>query len=235
MPTRKRPTLTAKQIAALRRFDSATVSNAIESFDVRHPTAGYASLELRCMFPGLPPAVGYALTCTVDTTTPRRGGGAGMGKLVRALRAAPKPAIVVLKAEGQEPLRNCHIGDVMGTLFHRMGAAAAVSDAGVRDLAGIAERAPGLQVFAAGTVVSHGDFHIVEVGPTVSICGLTISPGDLLHGDSSGLVSIPHTVAARLPTVAAKVLKAEAAIVDYIQSTEFDHRALAKRFGPNWA
>ena len=232
---KKRPTLSAKQIEALRRIDSATIANAIETFDVRDLTAGYASLELHCMFPDLPPAVGYAVTCTVDSTTPRRGGAAGMGKLVRALRAAPKPAIIVMQAAGQDRLRNCHIGDVMSTLFHKMGAVAAVADAGVRDLAGIAERAPGFQVFAVGTVVSHGDHHIIEVGPSVSICGLTISPGDLLHGDSSGLVSIPHTIAARLPAAARKVLKAEAAVIDYIGSAAFDHKALAKRYGPDWA
>ena len=232
----KRPaTLGAKQIAALRRIDSATIANAIETFDVRDLTAGFASLELRPMFPDLPPAVGYAVTCTVDSTTPRRGGAAGMGKLVRALRAAPKPAIVVMKAAGQDRLRNCHIGDVMSTLFHTMGAVAVVADAGVRDLAGIAERAPGFQVFAAGTVASHGDYHIVEVGLSVSICGLTISPGDLLHGDSSGLVSIPHAVAARLPAAARKVLKAEAAILDYVKSAAFSPRDLAKRYGPGWA
>ena len=232
---KKRPTLSAKQIEALRRIDSATIANAIETFDVRDLTAGYASLELHCMFPDLPPAVGYAVTCTVDSTTPRRGGAAGMGKLVRALRAAPKPAIIVMQAAGQDRLRNCHIGDVMSTLFHKMGAVAAVADAGVRDLAGIAERAPGFQVFAVGTVVSHGDHHIIEVGPSVSICGLTISPGDLLHGDSSGLVSIPHTIAALLPAAARKVLKAEAAVIDYIGSAAFDHKALAKRYGPDWA
>ncbi len=234
MPKPRRPTLTSKQIEALRRFDSATIANAVEAFEVRHPAAGFASLELRCMFPDLPPAVGYALTCTVDSTTPRRGGAAGMGKLVRALRAAPKPAIVVMKSVGQEPLRNCHIGDVMGTLFHRMGAVAAVSDAGVRDLAGIAERAPGLQIFGLGAVVSHGDYRIVEVGPTVAVCGLTVSKGDLLHGDANGLVSIPHKIAARLPAAARKVVRAEAALVDYIQSPAFDHKALAKRFGANW-
>jgi regulator of RNase E activity RraA len=234
MPKPRRSTLTAKQIETLRRFDSATIANAVEAFEVRHPAAGFASLELRCMFPELPPAVGYALTCTVDSTTPRRGGAAGMGKLVRALRAAPKPAIVVMKSVGQEPLRNCHIGDVMGTLFHRMGAVAAVSDAGVRDLAGIAARAPGLQIFAVGTVVSHGDYRIVEVGPSVSVCGLTVSKGDLLHGDANGLVSIPHEIARRLPTAARKVTKAEAVLVDYIQGPAFDPKTLAKRFGAHW-
>ena len=62
--------LSPKQIEALGRIDSPTVSNAIEAFGVRDPTDGYASLELRCLFPDLGPMVGYAVTCTADSTTP---------------------------------------------------------------------------------------------------------------------------------------------------------------------
>jgi len=40
----KRARLTGKQIEALRRVDSATISNAIETFNVRDRTAGYATL-----------------------------------------------------------------------------------------------------------------------------------------------------------------------------------------------
>ena len=223
------PHLTAQQIEALRKIDSATLCNAIETFDVRDATAGFASLELRCMFPELPPVTGYAVTCTVDSTTPRPGGPSGLDGLVRALAAAPKPAVVVMKAEGQEHLRNCHLGDVLCTIFSRMGAVAAVSDAGVRDLVGIAERAPGFQVFGAGCVVSHGAYTIVDVGCTVAVCGLTVSPGDLLHGDANGLASIPHAIADRLPEAAREVLAAEARIVDYVQGPEFDPMTLAER------
>ena len=35
-------------IEALSQFDSATVSNAIEAFNTRDRTEGYASMELRC-------------------------------------------------------------------------------------------------------------------------------------------------------------------------------------------
>ena len=140
-----------------------------------------------------------------------------------------------MKAEGQDRLRNCHIGDVLSTLFQRLGAVAAVADAGVRDLAGIARRAPGFQVFAAGTVVSHGAYTIVEAGRSVSICGLTVSPGDLLHGDANGLVSIPHELADRLPAAARKVEEAEAALIEDFTSAGFDGRDLARRHGAHWA
>lgn len=60
--------LSPDQLEAMRRIDSPTVANAIEAFEVRDPTEGYASLELRCLFPDLPPVVGYVVTCTADST-----------------------------------------------------------------------------------------------------------------------------------------------------------------------
>ena len=195
----KAPTLSAKQLEGLRHVDTATIANAIDSLGVRSRTAGFTSLELRCVNPDLPPVVGYAVTCTEDTTTPRDGTRTGYEALLRAVRAAPKPAIVVFKALGQDRLRSCHVGDMMSTLLQRLGAVAVVTDGGVRDVNGVRERAPGFQLFAAGTVAGAGDYSMVEVGVTVSICGLTIAPGDLLHGDLNGLVKVPLDVAARVP------------------------------------
>ena len=63
------PRTSTEVIEALRPIDSATVANAIEHFDVRDPVDGYASWTLLCQFPKLAPTVGYAITCTADTTT----------------------------------------------------------------------------------------------------------------------------------------------------------------------
>ena len=57
-------------IEALKEFDSPTVMNAIEKFEVRDRAAGYASMELKCLFPDYKPLVGYAFTATADTTLP---------------------------------------------------------------------------------------------------------------------------------------------------------------------
>ena len=38
-------------IESLRQYDSATVANAIEHFEVRDPTMGYANNELVCQMP----------------------------------------------------------------------------------------------------------------------------------------------------------------------------------------
>ena len=189
----------AEQLDSLREIDTASVANAVDSLGVRSRAAGFTSLELRCINPDLPPVVGYAVTCTEDTTTPREGTRTGYEALLRAVRAAPKPAVVVFKALGQDCLRSCHVGDMMSALLQRMGAVAVVTDGGVRDVNGVRENAPGFQLFAGGTVAGAGDYSMADVGVTVSICGLTIAPGDLLHGDLNGLINIPHSVAAQVP------------------------------------
>ena len=48
--------LQEEQIDALRRLDTCTVSNAIETFDVRLRNTGFADARIRCMFEDLPNA-----------------------------------------------------------------------------------------------------------------------------------------------------------------------------------
>ena len=225
---------TAKQIERLRAIDSGTVANAIDSFGVRERTAGFASLELRCLNPDLPPSLGYAVTCTEDVTTPLNRPRKSYEALLRAVRASPKPAIVVFKALGQDRLRSCHVGDMMCTLLQRLGAVAVVTDGGARDLGAVRERAPGFQLFAAGTVPGGGDYTMFDVGGEVSICGLRIAPGDLLHGDLNGLVSVPRAIAARVPARARKIGALEDAFADFVKGPEFSVAELAKRFGAPW-
>ena len=208
-------------IAALSRIDSPTVSNAIEFFKVRDPTTGYASMELHCQYPQLKPMVGYAVTCTVDSTTPLPKGVNVQQELFEVIQAAPKPAVVVLQDVGPQRLRSCHAGDVLSTIFQNLGAVGLVTDGGVRDITGIAERAPGFQVFSSGIVVSHGVPRFIEIGVTVNICGMAVQPGDLLHGDANGLLVIPSEIADQIATQAQKVWDRESKIVNYAKSAEF--------------
>jgi hypothetical protein len=66
----KIPTLTSTQIDELRRLDSATVSNAVESFGVRLPNTGFTDSTIHCLFPDFPPMVGYEVTAQIRTANP---------------------------------------------------------------------------------------------------------------------------------------------------------------------
>ena len=221
--------LSIDQLEALQRIDSPTVANAIEFFKVRDPTSGYACMDLKCQFPQLPAMVGYAVTCTADSTSPAPKQKNVRDELFEAIQAAPKPAIVVIKDIGPHRLRSCHAGDVVSSIFYKLGAVGLVTDGGVRDLTGIHERVPAFQVFAAGQVVSHGLPVFLEIGVTVSVCGLTVRPGDLLHGDANGLVSVPADIAAQVAAQAQKVWNRESGIVTYLSQTDFSLEELKRR------
>ena len=62
--------LTLEHIEALRAIDTPTICNAIERFGVRGPVEGFLGMGIRCLTPDLGIMVGYAITVTVDSTTP---------------------------------------------------------------------------------------------------------------------------------------------------------------------
>jgi regulator of RNase E activity RraA len=177
------------------------------------------------MFPDLPPVVGYAVTCTDDSSTPLKGSGRGYEALYEAIEAAPKPVIVIFKSH-VDGKRSLHMGEVMAATMSRLGAVGVVTDGGVRDLAGVRASVPGFQMFAAGAVVAGGAPNLIEVGVTVGIFGLTISPWDLLHGDANGLLTIPRSVASMVAAVAAQIQGEERTRIERTMAADFSIDAI---------
>ena len=208
--------LTAEQLDALRQIDSPTVSNAIEDFGVRPRLEGFAGWELRCAFPEMGTMVGYAVTCTADSTTEARRGDRGLLRLWEAVEAAPKPAVIVIKDIGSDRSRSCHMGEVMATTAKALGAIGCLSDGGLRDVVEV--RALGFQYFCPGFVVSHGNPAICEVNVPVALAGLALQPGDLVHGDVNGVLVVPDGVAERVAEQAQRVRAEERTVLDFVRS-----------------
>ena len=209
--------LTPEQLDALRRIDSPTVSNAIEVFRIRPRLEGFAGWDLRCAFPGLGSTVGYAVTCTADSTTEARTDDRGLLRLWAALEAAPKPAVLVIQDIGPERHRSCHMGEVMATTAKALGAIGCISDGGLRDVEEV-RALGGFQYFCPGFVVSHGNPVICDVNVAVSLEGLAVSPGALLHGDVNGVLVIPDDVADRVAAEAERVRLAEREVLDFVRA-----------------
>jgi len=218
-------------LRSLQKFDSPTISNAIEAFRLRGLTEGFTSKELSSCFPELAPTVGYAVTCIADSTSPEPTAPNRLAALLEVVAKAPKPSIVVIQHKGPDRTRSCFVGDVLCSCFQKLGAVGVATDGGVRDLKGIQRRVRGFQVFAAGTVVSHGTATILEVGVPVSICGLTVYPGDLLHGDDSGLLSIPLSIADRVADQARLVQEKEQEFMRFLNSDSFSLEEMKTRLG----
>lgn len=221
--------LTPEQLEFLRSVDTPTLSNAIEWFQVRDRTEGFVGSDVRCLFPRLGTMVGYALTATGDSTTPGQPRSReGWYRLMEALEAAPKPAVLVIKNVGPDRGRSCHFGEVMANTSRRMGAIGLVTDGGVRDLAEV--EALGFHYFAAGAVASHGNFGIVDVGVPVELSGCHIQTGDIVHGDLNGLIVVPGEVVARLPEAVERVRASERRTLEFVNGPDFSLRGLRDLF-----
>jgi regulator of RNase E activity RraA len=207
-------------IEYLKSVDTPTLSNAIEVCGVRRWNTGFAPLELRCLFPEFGRMAGYAVTAQVETMTqtePRDN--ARFLELYRLVEQSPKPAVVVLQEIGGFPGYAAHCGEIMATFFRRLGAIGLVSDCGVRDVPEV--RAMGFHYFARGTVASHAYFRIVRAGVPVQILGMEVRPGEILHGDENGLITVPSGLEDRLPAAVEQVRSTERKLMDWVNSGEF--------------
>ena len=208
--------LTDEQLHALRQIDSPTVSNAIEELGVRPRVEGFAGWELRCAFPELGTLLGYAVTCTADSTTEHRTDERGLLRLWEAVESAPKPVVIVIKDIGPERNRSCHMGEVMATTAKALGAVGCISDGGLRDVAEV-RALGGFHYFCPGFVVSHGRPVICDVNVPVTLEGLAVRPGDLVHADVNGALVVPDGIAARVAEQAERVRAAEREVLDFLE------------------
>lgn len=221
-------------LQALRAFDTATVSNAIEKLALRDRVTGFASNRIACQFPHLEPMVGYAVTATADSTTPGDRRPPRVDELLEVLEAAPRPMVMVIQHNGHERERCCLIGDMFCCVLDKLGCVGIVTDVNARDKSGIARRTPEFQIFSAGWVASHGYPAYLSFNTAVTVAGLTIHPGDLLHGDESGLITIPEEAVDSLADAARQVQEEEAEFFDLVEN-RFSLEALKQRMRPDKA
>ncbi len=215
--------ITPGVLEALRRYDTPTVANAIETFDVRPRDEGFASPDIRCMFPELGVMVGFAATATIRA---RGKGHDDQSALWAHVRSQPAPRVVVVKDLDEPPALGSLWGEVNATIFKALGCAGCITDGCVRDLG--EARGMGFQFFARGAGVSHAYVRVESTGETVDIGGLRIAPGDLLHADQHGVLLVPKELAGELPAAADRVIEREQRLLRWVRSPDFDPDRLAE-------
>lgn len=205
----------------LRSVDSPTVANAVELFATRDNTTGYTDCSIRSLIPELPPMVGFAVTARLDST--HAGPSVGWGALQQfweLVDEAPKPVVLAFEHVAHDELRADVFGDVMAHVGRRLGAAGLVTNACVRDLRALREMQ--FPCFARGTVASHGNFSVIDVGRPIVIGGLRITTGDLLHADENGVVLVPREIGLHeLAGAVARVQAEDEARIELTRQPEF--------------
>lgn len=220
-----------KVLLDLKRFDTPTVSNAIETFNVRPRNTGYMRPEIRCIFPDLGPVVGYAVTGKIRANQQAPGGASYVKRSDwwDFIVSIPQPRIVVLEDLDDPPGAGSFWGEVNGSIHRALGCVGAVTNGCVRDLKEVREM--GFQFYAQHVAVSHAYVHMVEFGKPVRVGGLEVKPGDLLHADLHGVHNVPLDLAPRIPEAVAKIVAAERRTIDYCHSPGFTLEGLKKLTG----
>ncbi len=213
--------LTPEQLEALRRLDACTLANAIETFDVRLRNEGFTDGGLRCLFPRLPPIVGYAATIKIRGSAPPTAASLYPQRTDwwGYVQSLPAPHIIVAQDIASHPGLGALFGQVHFNIQRALGCVGIVTNGAVRSIP--AAEALGLQIFAGNVSVSHAYTHIVEFGTPVEVDGLKVQSGELLHGDQHGVQSIPISLAGQLPAVAARIAAEKQALIALCQSPEF--------------
>lgn len=201
----------------LKKYDTPTICNAIELFDVRPRNTGYMNDTIKACFPKMPPMVGYAVTSTFRSMAAPVSGNvyASMSDQVAAYGSLPGPAVMVYQ-DLDVPIVSATFGEVMCSTYKAFGAKGIITSGGGRDLDQV--EALGFPAFTTGTICSHGYCHTLAVNVPVSVGGITIYPGDLLHGDLNGVSTIPAEIASAVAQVCQELMTAEQIILDYLKS-----------------
>ena len=220
------PEVSPELLDFLHHTDTCTVSNAIETFNVRMRNEGFIHGVTRCMFPALAPVAGYAVTGRVRTSAPPIANLCYYNRLDfwEYVASLPAPKVVVVQDADRIPGTGALFGEIHARIAGALGCIAYVTNGTVRDLPGI--RDAGFQCFASGTSVSHSYAHVVEFGEPVEIGGLKILSGDLLHGDCHGVLKVPKEIAEQLPDAVAHVTARESKLIKACAARDFSIRKL---------
>ena len=208
------PPLSSEQINQLRSFDTCVISDAIESFGVRLRNEGFVTAGFRCLFKSLPPMVGYAATCKVRSADPPIVGSRYVERTDwwKHITSVQSPRVVVIQDIDEKPGTGAFLGSVHANILKALGCVGAVTNGAARELHGI--EASGFQVFAGRLAISRAYVHVVEYGGPVEVGGLAIQPGDLIHGDRHGIITIPPDLANELPAVASGIMEKKRQVID---------------------
>jgi 4-hydroxy-4-methyl-2-oxoglutarate aldolase len=213
--------LAPEQLESLRRLDACMLANAIEKFHVRLRNEGFVDHSICCLFPHLPPMIGYAATIKIRGSAPPTTDGTYSDRTDwwDYVISLPEPRVVVAQDVATRPGLGSLVGSVHMNILRALHCVGVVTNGAVRDLP--AAESAGFRLFAGSVSVSHAYVHIIEFGKPVEIGGLKIESGDLLHGDLHGVQSVPLGIAAQIPPVAAQIAAKEQALIALCQSPAF--------------
>lgn len=208
---------TTQEIEALAAWDTPALSNALDALRLRPFNSGYTDGSVRRITGGAV-MVGRAVTARMVAREPGEDG-IPVSRLHQVISELDGPVVVVIEDLDQPPGAGAFLGEVNGSLLAALGIAGLITNGRVRDV-GDLRRLP-YPVYAAGLCVARAHMRLTEVGSAVTAAGMTVEPGDILHGDEHGVLRIPPRA---LPDIIAKaelIRQDEQRVVGWSKSADF--------------
>ena len=202
-------------LTLLRRVDTPTVCNAIEVVQGKRGFQGFTQGTMVASAPTEPAIVGYAVTAQIAGVAPP----SEPSTIIRARRMAyykamfdgPKPSVAVIEDVDYPNCVAAYWGEINSTIHKAFGMSGALTNGVVRDLGDLP---PGFPILAGSIGPSHGFAHIRSLGQVVSVMGLSIAQGDLIHADRHGAIIIPPDVVPLLGAAIGKLQATEKVVLD---------------------
>ena len=191
--------MSAEILEELTKYDTPSITNVVATYPDNPLCLGlynpwginwYTDHTVRCMYPELGASVGYAVTCVVGLPDPDSTR-LSMMDVFDAVGAAPVPSVLVIQQNyppeiaGEVGLA----GGNMATALQTLGCVGMVSNGPSRDLDEI--RPLKWQMLISGATPGHGTSAVHAVNVPVSVAGMDVSPGELVHMDESGACKFP--------------------------------------------
>ena len=212
----------AELLSLLRSIDTPTVCNAIEVAQGQRGFNQFTRGTMICSSTKSAPMVGFAKTAKIAALSPSTESQEIIKKrrmeYYRYMSDFNGPAVAVIEDIDYPECIGAYWGEINTKVHKGFGLTGALTNGVVRDLGDLAEDFP---VVAGSIGPSHGFVHVREIDTPVSVFGITVSPGDLVHADRHGAVVIPNEVIPILKDAVHKLFASERLILDPAEKTGF--------------
>lgn len=216
-------------LTLLKQVDTPTVCNAIETAQGKRGFAAFTRGTMQASDPSAPAMVGYARTARIAAlappTEPPEVIKARRMDYYRHMASGPRPAVAVVEDMDYPNCIGAYWGEINTTVHKGFGMAGALTNGVMRDLGDLPQ---GFPVVAGSVGPSHGFVHVREIGTQVTIMGMQVRDGDLIHADRHGGLVIPPEVIPDLDSAIRKLLQTEKLILDPARAEGFDFDAFEK-------
>lgn len=214
----------ARLIDRLQGCDTPTVCNAIEVAQGGRGFAGFTRGTV--VWAGAPEAriVGFARTAKIAGNhaplEPPEDIRARRMAYFTAMNAGCRPGVAVIEDMDGDAAIGAWWGEVHAQVHSQVfGLCGALTNGVVRDLGDMPD---GFPVLAGRVGPSHGFVHVREIGTPVTIFGMQVQEGDLIHADRHGAVCIPPDVIPDLDAALDRLFAAEAVVLDPLKQGAVD-------------